>query len=335
MEGYNCAGYGNRLGGIASLLFLSILTQRALLIEWEQQLPLDTYLVPKGIEWNYSTENVKDLGKRIHYWGKKNSFLGGVERNDVVKQWDTKTDFETWLRQTDIQAYFDRPVESVVSNWYFADILWENPFLQQKARELRIGSERPDYSLIGCAFDFLFQKSRELESRLDVARQSFGLESQVPKLGLHIRMGDVSFRSGSLQENLIDYRGFFGCAQAFVEALVMRRGDTMREAVKWFLATDNTAVTRYALKNYPLNIVTLNITAQHLRYMHTDSFTKTTSEKIEGMFGVLIDHFLLSESDFLILSKSTFGKTAAALFFSFRRNMDLPRYLRRKKKVRA
>ena len=89
----------------------------------------------------------------------------------------------------------------------------------------------------------------------------------------------------------------------------------MREAVKWFLATDNTAVRRYALKNYPLNVVTLNITAQHLRYMHTDSFTKTTSEKIEGMFGVLIDHFLLSESDFLILSKSTFGKTAAALFF--------------------
>jgi len=71
----------------------------------------------------------------------------------------------------------------VVANWYFADILPENPFLQQKARELRIGLERPDYSLIGCAFDFLFQKSRELESRLDVARQSFGLESHFPSSG--------------------------------------------------------------------------------------------------------------------------------------------------------
>lgn len=313
MEGYGCAGYGNRLGGIASLLFLSILTQRALLIEWEKQVPLDIYLVPKLIEWNYSTENVKDLGKRTHYWGKKNSFLGGVERNDVVKQWGTKTDFKTWLRQTDIQAYFDRPVERVVANWYFADILRENPFLQQKARELRIGLERPDYSLIGCAFDFLFQKSRELESRLDVARQSFGLESQFPKLGLHIRMGDISFGNGSLQENVIDYRGFFDCAEAFVEALVKRRGDTMRETVKWFLATDNTAVKRYALKNYPLNIVTLDITAQHLKY--TGSLNKTTSEAIEGMFGVLIDHFLLSESDFLILSNSTFSKTAAALSF--------------------
>jgi len=126
-------------------------------------------------------------------------------------------------------------------------------------------------------------------------------------------MGDISFDNGSLQENVIDYRGFFDCAEAFVEALVKRRGDTMRETVKLFLATDNTAVKRYALKNYPLNIVTLDITTQHLKY--TGSLNKTTSEKIEGMFGVLIDHFLLSESDFLILSNSTFSKTAAALSF--------------------
>ncbi|KAJ7360577.1 hypothetical protein OS493_015685 [Desmophyllum pertusum] len=35
-EEYNCAGYGNRLQGMASLLFLSILTQRAFIIEWDE-----------------------------------------------------------------------------------------------------------------------------------------------------------------------------------------------------------------------------------------------------------------------------------------------------------
>lgn len=310
MEGYRCAGYGNRLGGIASLLFLSILTKRALLIDWEQEVPLDAYLVPKRIEWNYSTENVKDLDTRIHFFGKKNHFKK-KRRNDVLKQWDEKTDFVSWLRQTDLQAYFDRPIEKVVSNWYFADILWENPFLKQKARGLGISSERSECSLIGCAFDFLFQRSRELETRLDAARRSLGLASQAPKLGLHIRMGDISLSRGLRQNNHIDDRAFFDCAQAFGEALVRRKAGTVREAVKWFLATDDTAVKRYARKNYPLNAVTLNITPQHI-----NSLTQTTnSEKIEGMFGVMIDHFLLSECDFLILSRSTFGKTAAVLFF--------------------
>ena len=310
VEGYNCAGYGNRLGGITSLLFLSILTHRALLIEWDQEVPLDTYLVPKGIEWNYSTENIKDLDTRIHFLGKKNHFR--KRRNDV-NQWDTKTNFVSWLLQTDIQAYFDRPVEKVVSNWYFADFLSQNPFLGQNVHELGIRSERSEYSLIGCAFDFLFQKSRELETRLDAARRSLGLASKAPKLGLQIRMGDVSlYRYRGLPKNdRIDYKGFMNCARVFGEALARRKANTVSETVKWFLATDATAVKRYALKNYPLNAVTLNITPQH-----TNSLAKTTnSEKIEGMFGIMMDHFLLSECDFLILSKSTFGKTAAALFF--------------------
>ena len=310
MEGYKCAGYGNRIGGITSLLFLSILTQRALLIEWEQKMPLDTYLVPKTIEWNYSTENIKDLDSRIHFLGKKSHFKNR-RKIDVLNQWDMKTDFVSWLLQTDIQAYFDRPVEKVVSNWYFADSLLENPYLEQNVHELGIRRERSEYSLIGCAFDFLFQKSRELETRLDAARRSLGLASQAPKLGLHIRMGDMSLHRGLLKNNHIGYKRFMNCAGVFGEALASRKADTVRETVKWFLATDDVAVKRYALKNYPLNAVTLNITPQHL-----NSLTKTTnSDKMEGMFGVLIDHFLLSECDFLILSMSTFGKTAAALFF--------------------
>ena len=232
----------------------------------------------------------------------------------MLRRWNMKSDFVSWLRQTDIQAYFDRPVEKVVSNWYFADFLLENPFLEQNVRELGIRWERSRYSLIGCAFDFLFQKSRELETRLDAARLSLGLASQVPKLGLQIRMGDLSFGQGSLQNNHIDYKGFFECAQALAEALARRRVDTVRERVKWFLATDDTAIKRYALKNYPLNAVTLNITPQHIKYSER-FINKTTSEKIEDMFSVVIDHFLLSECEFLILSRSTFGKTAAALFF--------------------
>lgn len=38
-------------------------------------------------------------------------------------------------------------------------------------------------------------------------------------------------------------------------------------------------------------------------------------EKIEGMFGVVMDYFLLFECDFFILFKSIFGKIVVVLFF--------------------
>ena len=308
--GYKCAGYGNRIGGITSLLFLAILTQRAFLIEWDQTgVPLDNYFLPKGIEWNYSMENLKDLDTRRQFWGKKYGFRKR-RRNDVFLPWREKTEFLTWLQQANPQEYLDRPVEKVVANWFFAENLWENPILWKNTRELGFRNERPDSSLIGCAFDFLFQKSRELETRLDAARLSLGLASQVPKLGLHIRMGDVSFGRGSLRDNNIDYKAFFSCAQAIGESLARQKPDTTRKHVKWFLATDDNKVKQYALENYPLNAVTLKITPQHIKNLKTKD-----SESKEGTLGVVMDHFLLSECDFLILSPSTFGKTAAGLSF--------------------
>ena len=310
---YQCGGYGNRLGGITSLLFLSILTKRAFLIEWDHGVPLEYYLAPKGIQWNYSMESLKHLDTRIHYLGKKEQFK--KKRNDVFIPWKIKTDFVAWLRRADLSSYLNHPVEKMVSNWYFADRLLDNTFLGKFADELGISSSY-NHSLIGCAFDFLFRKSQELKTRLDAARHSLGLASQVPSMGLHIRMGDVSFARGSLQYNNINYRAFFHCAQDLTETLTRQRRVSKTD-IKWFLATDDKDVKQYALQNYGLNVVTLNITPHHIK-----SLKMKDSKSMEGTFNVMLDHFLLSECDFLILYNfSTFGHTAAGLNFHSKRTI--------------
>jgi len=119
-------------------------------------------------------------------------------------------------------------------------------------------------------------------------------------------MGDISLHRGLLQNNHVDYKGFFDCAQAFGEALTRRKAGSVRETVKCFLATDGSAVKRYALKNYPLNAATLNITLQHIRYNKALT-EKTTPEKIEDMFGVVIDHFLLSECEQALCTIRSYG----------------------------
>ena len=306
-KGYGCAGYGNRLGAITSLLFLSVLTQRAFLIEWGRGVPLDFYLHPKGIEWNYSVANLKDLTTRKHYWGKRNQLR--PTRSDFEKTPDVHADFIRWFRQTDFRNYFDRPVEKVTGVWYFASHLWKHDFLSKLAHALGINSQRSQYSLIGCAFDFLFKKSMELETTLDTARRSLALTNAVPKLGLHIRMGDISF-GRKIHLNTIHFERFFTCARALGDALARKMPEFTKRNVKWFLATDDIEIKMHALQKYPENVVTLNVTPVHITQLR-----RRDSQSISGMYGVLMDHLILSECDFLILSKSTFGNTAVGLGF--------------------
>ena len=309
---FPCSGYGNRLGAITSLLFLSILTQRAFLIEWDVgvHVPLEVYLEPKAIAWNYSMENLNALETRTHFWGLKRR----SNRTDVLKVADTQSDFVAWLQQTDFQTYFDRPVEKVVGMWHFTKNLCENKFLKQFVLDLGINSERPNYSLVGCAFDFLFQKSRKLQARLDVAKNSLDLTGQGPKLGLHVRMGDISMGKSLRRYNNIDFKYFFDCAQALSDALARKNQRLFKKKdIRWFLATDDKEVKEYALKNYPANAVTLMIAPQHIKEVER---LPQSASVVEGMYDIMVDHFLLSECDFLILSKSSsFARTAAGLMF--------------------
>ncbi|XP_068723538.1 uncharacterized protein [Montipora capricornis] len=306
---YGCSGYGNRLAALTSLLYLSILTQRAFLIEWDVDagVPLERYLSTNNIAWNYPVKELQELKTRKHLWAKY-----GPKRNGTFNVIGSKAKLAAWLKKTDLRAFFDRPVEKVVGMWYFVDVLLKNEFLKNRAIELGISSRGTYYSFIGCAFEFLFQKTRTLEERLESTRNSLSLERSAFKIGIQVRMGDISFGK-SLQYNDINYKDFFNCAQALSEAISTRNQTRfMKRRIRWFLATDDIKVKKFAIENYSANTVTQMITPQHI----TRLTMLTRSESVESMLDIIVDHLLLSECTFLILSRgSTFGKTAAALAF--------------------
>ena len=117
----------------------------------------------------------------------------------------------------------------------------------------------------------------------------------------------MALHIGSNSNNL-NYRAFFCCAQNLRDALAQQTTGFQRD-IKLFLATDDKDVKQYALMNYVSDVVTLDITPHHITSL------QGRSEPVEGIFNVMLDHFLLSECDFLILSQSTFGLTAAELKF--------------------
>ena len=361
-----CCGYGNRLRAVASLFYLSVLTDRAFLIDWRVPEPIENHLKPRYIQWNY-TEPIDvctGLQIRKHYWGSTKTDVREAE-GWIIQD---STHFKKWLTTTDLKEYFDWPVEEITTIWYFAEGgLTLNPYLLQRAKELGITpliSQTPKFSLIGCAFDFLFLKSDAMESKLNEMRAQLQFDKG-PMIGIHIRTGDDQFDYFSSDndrtwnaKNVTRLLKFFDCARK-VERKLFGNETNQRTKVRWFVSTDNIEVRDFVQESYPHKVVASNLTIQHLDILfnttifnftaecnYTDASNTTlvcynveifnlteycanrtnntleadnnstingTGPFTEGIIAMLVDHFLLAESDFLILCDSSFGSTAVGL----------------------
>jgi len=361
-----CCGYGNRLRAVVSLFYLSLLTDRAFLIDWRAPEPIENYLTPRNIQWNYSEpiDVCTGLQIRKHYWGTTKTDIREAE-GWIIQD---SSHFKKWLTTTDLEKYFDWPVEEITTIWYFAEGgIMLNPYLLKRAKELGIKpliSNTPKYNLIGCAFDFLFSKSDAVASRLEEMRKQLQFDAG-PVIGIHIRTGDDQFDYFASDnertwnsKNISQLLKFLECARK-VEKKLLVNGTENTSNIRWFVSTDNTFVRKFVQESYPQKVITSNLTIQHLDILFNTSVLNFTAECnytddsnttlvcynvemfnltaycinrtnnlleaennssmnetglfTEGIIAMLVDHFLLAESDFLILCDSSFGSTAVGL----------------------
>ena len=357
-----CCGYGNRLRAVVSLFYLSVLTDRAFLIDWRAPEPIENHLSPRNIQWNY-TEPIDlctGLQIRRHYWGTAKADIREAE-GWIIQD---SSHFKRWLTTTDLETYFDWPVEEITTIWYFAEGgITQNPYLLKRAKDLGIKpliSNTPKYNLIGCAFDFLFSKSEVVTRKLNEMRTQLRFNAG-PVIGIHIRTGDDQFdyyasdneRSPN-SKNISSLSRFFECAKKVENKIFPNTKE-----VRWFVSTDNMIVRNLVQESYPRKILTSNLTILHLDILYNTSILNFTAECnytdgsnttlvcynveifnvtayclnrtnnfledennstlnetglfTDGIIAMLVDHFLLAESDFLILCDSSFGSTAVGL----------------------
>ena len=100
-----CCGYGNRLRAVVSLFYLSVLTDRAFLIDWRAPEPIENYLKPRYIQWNYTEplDVCTGLQIRKHYWGSTKTDIREAE-GWIIQD---SSHFKKWLTTTDLKEYFD------------------------------------------------------------------------------------------------------------------------------------------------------------------------------------------------------------------------------------
>ena len=293
---FNChssghGGLGNRIQGIVSVFFLALLTDRVFLINWIGPGKIADYLEPNQINWDLPLSRFGTFHKS--FWGVIPE-PGGydhsvVKSEDAFSKWSLETDFESDVLQTRFEA--------VGTIFHFLQELYKNPYLRTQAAMKELPSSPSQ--MFGCGFQFLFRKSLAMVRALRQARLSLGRKP--PLLGIHVRTSDHHWGS----TNPFSYRShnstlFFMCAREQSNFIRQRFGSSFND-LKWFLAADDKAVKTAAKKQFPDEIISLNLNPKHLAFGWQDSNT---------IRDVLLDIFLLAESDFLLL---TFGSSFSRL----------------------
>ena len=297
-----CCGYGNRVYALVSLFYLAVLTNRAFLIDWRAPRPLTLFLKPNNINWNFP---VPRLETRKHYW------RTGGEESKVRKGWLMRntTAFVSWIGNENVLNYFDKPVEIATSILFFAHYgIRKNKYLMRQARKLKLRPILPGsrkFDMIGCALDMLFRPTKRLQNALEITRKALR-ENAAFVIGIHIRLGDQQF--GRNNTRVSNFQQFFSCAKKVERKTFNHYSNTTKKKTRWFLATDNVLVKDYARKYYGKKVIMDNNNPEHL-----DFHKKNEKHSVEGMLGVLHDHYMLAESDYLILSESSFSNTAVGL----------------------
>lgn len=87
--------------------------------------------------------------------------------------------------------YFDFFVEVVISLWYFVLSFWEYKFVGCMVDKFGVNVWGYCFFLVGCVFDFLFERMFNFEKILFVVCELFYFKVDVFRIGIYIWMGDL------------------------------------------------------------------------------------------------------------------------------------------------
>jgi len=299
---YTCSstghgGIGNRIQGIVSLFYLALLTNRTFFINWGGPGKLVDYLEPYQINWDLPLDSFGSFHKS--YWGVSGP-PGGYDDSIITSE----VEFSKWSLEADFETKLPTRFEAIGTILHFVEELRKNPYLKRQA-ELK-GLPSSPSKMLGCGFHFLFKKSNAMVGALKQAKLS--LDRTPPLLGIHVRTSDHHWGS----TNEFSYRShnstlFFLCAREQSKLIQEEVRPDQLTDVKWFLAVDDKDVKTAVKEQFSGEIITLDMVPQHLEFGWQNS---------ETIRDVLLDMFLLAESDYLLLTfGSSFSRLVAAVGF--------------------
>lgn len=281
-QGTGCGGLGDRLNGIVMSLYIAIMTNRTLILEWND---LETFLEPAFIQWNASLSSLPIPKERISTVDNRNdSFLVEPcqEKHDAIgiEFHDNLLTYESDMNTSKCMTEY-----------------WN-----------RFGGRQDDRPLFHVGFWTLFRFTRKVPERADFLREAAGMQKNSPYIAVHIRTGkgatwDDPVRHGSLD----DLHQFYDCAVKIQKG--MKQRFPSEELLDTYIASDNNDVKKQ-IHSWSENIKFVS----ELEVFHIDrTDAKDLDNADQAMLDVWAELKVLIDATCLVMSRSKFSDVGSLL----------------------
>ena len=287
-----CAGWGNRVQSITSLLIVAMLTNHVFLIDAPNPVSLDHYLLPNAIQWNYTVpKELKsrfiDLFGHLRFHALENALLHPNDQ-DIIR----------------VQTYY--------GTFYFYELMSEQ-FTNHVLSTFKLKTQYDLVLLYGCAFDYLFNYEPKVHNAIESMQRKYNLETgRFVALNVRSHIHDNGHRVFSPFHSGFPFKLMFECAVIAAKTLSHKLNVTK---VPIFLTGDDQLVIDFAKKNYQGMMTYSNAPFFHIdRTKYNGSNAQQQYD--DGIIGIFSDIEISSRAAALIRSAdSSFSEEMGALHY--------------------
>ncbi|KAI8068247.1 hypothetical protein BC940DRAFT_299512 [Gongronella butleri] len=329
-----CGGLADRFIGIVSTFFYAMMTDRGFLMNWQEGNPaaLESIFEKPRIDWTFNPDDMRDLYRKP---GR------GYHTVDMLNfNWDRtrNTMFPDGPSQ-DFNQLWPEPYVEVKSNrGYVIRTFDYSDHYEEKLKKM--GLSKTNHWR--CIVDYLVHPKLEARRFINAYKQLFQMDS-VLSIGLQIRTDDTAMANPAADTNSFEQWDYFlSCANKLRDA---QRGPQHKRVV-YFLLTDSTKLReQFVAMNYnkelrdtyikddDTSMVVTGLPIEHIEAKTvktkfevniTDS-DSDAQKLLAGVNSAVIDNWLLSYTDYRLISRQGFGKIAAFHANNPRSTISLPR----------
>jgi hypothetical protein len=358
LEQGKCYGLGDRLRGISTLFYLSVLTGSSFFINAPIPYPLENFMVPRLHDWriNGNNETGKDTRKactwteglegrpqtpfdevdepnpdpaQVDFVGRNLLKQSGMRSLQDTQFWDWLIQWPQRLWKVDVETFdakqelSGKRLHRFICNLGYPQAYLTNEHLQTAVQSYHM-DQLPQHYLFPIALRVLFKPSPCVQAEMDqyVSRFPDWHDPETIKIGVQVRTYVMEgapvidgFLTGHIQPPPLE------CYEDLMFDIIRdefrRRTQSMNELDKWdvrsqlrervivFVTSDN----QQAIDYLNTNLFQFGIRSFSTKHLPSHILESTT---VEAAAKTYIDWWLLTQMDRLLITKSTFGETAAA-----------------------
>ncbi|SCV74201.1 BQ2448_6633 [Microbotryum intermedium] len=288
-----CGGISDRLFGMFSSILYAVVTQRALLITWDD-LPFELFFDAVNIDWAqpFMPESQRPVHPQLALSENNQSIL--VLVNPRLR--DIVSSYKELLNVKNVKAWVQMQSNRGTVIWSFSQPAFA-PVMREHGFD--------PVTAYACLSDFLFRpKFRALQFITDYS-SLFSLPT-VFSIAIQIRTGDEAMVDPEKdRRNTVEYHGqFFRCAENM--AKLYARPD---QKVVYYVVTDSHNLEEDAIRVYPDRVVVTGLSQAHPEIHEGQQTTREAQRLLDGTTDALIEQWLIQYTDYQVMPfRSGFGK---------------------------